>query len=493
MASYISDPFQLQGFNVGQNPFGYTQNAAPFPQQRGPLQQGFSLRGGGGGGGGVNPLIPGFAGAPSAQQREKSLSFKDIIAGGTPDNPTFRSLLNFGQGNVNNPFLIPSNPRPFGLPGGGGPAQSPYTSPPVQVPVGTGLTDQGVPLNQPTNLPNFPPPIQTGMSPQLDVGSLGSVNDALGTAGAVNQFNLGYYDAARNADPAYQAAIQLLNPNNAQANYDVSMHGAEGAIGRGIGGSGAAAETTGRLRQADIERRQMEGSQLLSSIYGRTPTPFDVSKQLLTPEQRGSMILQQADLNLRDKIQSGQLNLDSIFKQGTLSLDAARLALQDKIQSGDLNLQQARLLLDWYKATHPFYGGGGYGGGGRGTGTDTGTTAPRGATPPTGGQSILSLPQGPFSASAPPPIIPPDNWASLTPDQQAQYAAAYRNNPYNYLDPTQNPYEYPELNTQPTDWNAFYNDPTLQGFLGTDYFGDQSIPPSPLPPYQDLPDMSFYD
>jgi len=109
-------------------------------------------------------------------------------------------------------------------------------------------------------------------------------------AGGVNAINLGYQAGAI---PNYtgltgnvsEAAARLLNPADAQANYDVSMQGAESAVGRGIPGSGAAAETTGRLRQADIERRAMLGNQLLSSQVSRLPAPFNPATQLLTPSQ----------------------------------------------------------------------------------------------------------------------------------------------------------------------------------------------------------------
>lgn len=122
----------------------------------------------------------------------------------------------------------------------------------------------------------------------------------------INAINLGYQAGAI---PGYStltgnvsdAAAHLLNPADAQANYDVSMQGAESAVGRGIVGSGAAAETTGRLRQADIERRAMLGNQLLSSQVQRLPAPFNPASQLVQPSQVHS---QDAAL-LRDLIARG--------------------------------------------------------------------------------------------------------------------------------------------------------------------------------------------
>jgi hypothetical protein len=134
----------------------------------------------------------------------------------------------------------------------------------------------------------LPPPQSTAIS-----GNISSLPGISNIASGINAINLGYQAGAI---PQYNTltgnvsdqAAALLDPNNAQANYDVSMHGAENAIGRGIAGSGAAAESTGRLRQADIERRAMLGNQLLSSQVSRLPKPFDPASQLLTPSQLSS-------------------------------------------------------------------------------------------------------------------------------------------------------------------------------------------------------------
>jgi len=121
-------------------------------------------------------------------------------------------------------------------------------------------------------------------------GNIGSMPAIGNIASGINAINLGYQAGAI---PQYNTltgnvssqAAALLDPNNAQANYDVSMHGAENAVGRGIAGSGAAAETTGRMRQADIERRAMLGNELLTSQVQRLPRPFDAASQLLNPGQ----------------------------------------------------------------------------------------------------------------------------------------------------------------------------------------------------------------
>jgi hypothetical protein len=131
---------------------------------------------------------------------------------------------------------------------------------------------------------------QNAAQPTALSGNISALPAIGQVAGGVNAINLGYQSGAI---PNYTgltsnvsaAAANLLDPANAQANYDVSMQGAESAVGRGIAGSGAAAETTGRLRQADIERRAMEGNALLSSQVQRLPTPFNPATQLLTPGQ----------------------------------------------------------------------------------------------------------------------------------------------------------------------------------------------------------------
>lgn len=129
------------------------------------------------------------------------------------------------------------------------------------------------------------------------------------------------------SDPAYSEALRLLNPNDAQANYDVTLLGAQDSVAGGIPGSPLGGETTGRRRQLDIERRAALGNQLLTGASNR------------------------------------------VLGAGQLSLDQARLALQDRIQSGQLSIENARMILDWLKASGYFgpQGGGGGGGGGRPT------------------------------------------------------------------------------------------------------------------------------
>src|SRR5207245_2353286 len=97
---------------------------------------------------------------------------------------------------------------------------------------------------------------QTLTAPDPALGTLSTSTAALPQIGAlsqgINAINLGYQAGAI---PNYtgltgnvsDAAAHLLNPLDAQANYDVSMQGAELAAARGIPGSGAAAETTGRM------------------------------------------------------------------------------------------------------------------------------------------------------------------------------------------------------------------------------------------------------
>lgn len=121
-------------------------------------------------------------------------------------------------------------------------------------------------------------------------GNLGSLPAIGALSSGVNNINLGYQAGAI---PQYntltgnvsEAAHRFLDPFDPQANYDVSQQGAETAVGRGIVGSPLASETTGRLRQADIERRAMLGNQLLSSQVQRLPTPFNPASQLLNPSQ----------------------------------------------------------------------------------------------------------------------------------------------------------------------------------------------------------------
>src|SRR6185369_4110899 len=146
------------------------------------------------------------------------------------------------------------------------------------------------------------------------------VSNAIGVGNQVNQYNVDYYRGAQQSDPVYGATMRLLNPNDAQANYDVTMQGAELATARGIPGSYAGSETTGRLRQSDVERRAQIANSLLSGAHGRVPQPYDVSQQILSAVQRGQLSLQQAELELRRQVQLGQLDIE----RARLVLDAAR-------------------------------------------------------------------------------------------------------------------------------------------------------------------------
>ncbi len=244
-----------------------------------------------------------------------------------------------------------------------------------------------------------------------DLSSIGNLGNALNTAGSVNQFNLDYYRGAEQSDPIFGAAQRLLNPNDSQANYDVNMHGAELAAARGVPGSGLAGETTGRIRQADIERRAGLANQLLSGAHSRVPAPFDVGSQLLTAAQ-----------------------------QGQLSLSQAELALQREVQLGHLDLQRAQYYLSLLRGGQ---GGGGSGGGGNRNAPlpGQGGGAPSQSYDPRTGPAFQSYnplqlpefgPRGAASATASPPITAPDNWDLMTPQEQQQYALQYRSNPANY-------------------------------------------------------------
>jgi len=255
-----------------------------------------------------------------------------------------------------------------------------------------------------------PKPTATANAGMPDLSNFGDLGGALNTAGQVNQFNLDYYRGAEQSDPIFSAAQRLLNPNDAQANYDVSMHGAELATARGVPGSGLASETTGRIREADIERRAALANSLLSGAHSRVPTPFDVGSQLLTAYQRGALSLQQAELELRKQVQLGQLDLE-----------------RAKYYIGLLR------------------GGGAAGGGGGGGNRNAPLPGSGGGAPseynPRNGPAFQSYnplqlpgfgPRGAANATAPPPIVAPDNWDMLTPQQQQDYALQYRGNPANY-------------------------------------------------------------
>jgi len=118
--------------------------------------------------------------------------------------------------------------------------------------------------------------------------NLGTLPSAIKLGEGVNQYQLDYM---RQGIPNYAGNLgalssqigNFLNPADAQANYDVSMHGAEGAIAGGIPGSPAAGQSTGRLRQADIERRAALGANLLGQEVSWLPKPYDISQQFLDP------------------------------------------------------------------------------------------------------------------------------------------------------------------------------------------------------------------
>jgi len=228
-----------------------------------------------------------------------------------------------------------------------------------------------------------------------------------GTAGTGN----GDFYGSGNAPALTSGINRLLDPNDAQANYDVTMHGAENAVFRGVPGSGVAAETTGRLRQADIERRLALGAGLVN--------------------QAGQLQLGRDQLTLATAIQTGQLTLDQ-----------ARLELQRQVQNGQLDIERARLALQWYQQ---IAGGGTRGGGG--VGGNQGNRAGGGVAPiapetdPRTGAAFQSwqplkypsfTPRGASSATAPAPIVAPDNWDQMTPQEQSDYAAQYRSNQANY-------------------------------------------------------------
>ncbi len=134
----------------------------------------------------------------------------------------------------------------------------------------------------PRNLyePNYSPlstfsefqPFEATAQPSAVSGNIAALPGVGQIASGINAINLGYQAGAI---PNYtglttnvsEEAARLLNPADAQANYDVSMQGAESAVGRGIPGSGAAA------------------NQLLSSQVQRLPAPFNPATQLIQPSQ----------------------------------------------------------------------------------------------------------------------------------------------------------------------------------------------------------------
>jgi hypothetical protein len=285
-----------------------------------------------------------------------------------------------------------------------------------------------------------PKPAATAASPGIpDLSGIGNLGNALNTAGNVNQFNLDYYRGAEQSDPIFSAAQKLLNPNDSQANYDVNMHGAELATARGVPGSGLAGETTGRIRQADIERRAGLANQLLSGAHSRVPQPFDIGSQLLSA------------------VQAGQL-----------SMAQAQLALQREVELGRLDLQRAQ----YYNGLLRGYGTGGSGGGNRnmplpgaggGAPSENPRTGPAFQSNPFWDNPLSGItagPRGATSFTAPPPINAPENWDLLTPQEQAQYAEQYRSNPGNY---GSNPWEGDEGN-----WDIGSGDWTL----GSDWYDE---------------------
>jgi hypothetical protein len=290
-----------------------------------------------------------------------------------------------------------------------------------------------------------------------NLSNLGNIGDALNTAGQVNRFNQDYYQGAEAADPLSSSVRQLLDPNFGA--YDSRMHGAELATARGVPGSGLADQTMGRVRANDVRTNLALANSIQSGVHSRVPQPFDVSSQLITPYQQGQLTLQQGDLTLRqaqlalqDRIQSGQLKLsqDELMlkdkiQNGELSLAQAKLVLETKVADHQISIQDAQLLLGWYQATSQIRGGGGGGGGNRGGGGFAPLPGAGGGAPseynPRNGPAFQSYnplqlpgygPRGASSATAPAPIVAPDNWDMLTPQQQQDYALQYRGNPANY-------------------------------------------------------------
>lgn len=262
-----------------------------------------------------------------------------------------------------------------------------YPGLPMGVP-GSGAVTSGV-----HRMPGMNPGGGSGSVPGVP-GVPGAGNpdlgNALGTADQVNQFNLAYYRGAEHDDPIYGVAQRLLNPNDAQANYDVTMHGAELATARGVPGSGLASETTGRIRQRDIERRAELGNQLLNGAHGRVPQPFDVGSQLLTAFQRGQLSLQQAELELRRQVQLGQLSIE-----------------------------QARLLLGQFRGSGSGGGGGGYqpvrlpGGGGGAPSQHGGGIPPWPGETNTGGGVWYDDQGNPHATSDRPDVVDPNDPSQL--------------------------------------------------------------------------------
>lgn len=205
------------------------------------------------------------------------------------------------------------------------------------------------------------PPIGQG-PPAGGTGGIPGGSDIIGTG------NIPGYGQA---NTQLSGVIQnLLNPNDAQANYDVTLHGAERAIAGGVPGSGLAAETTGRMRQADIERRAALGA---------------------------NMLLGQEGMDLHNKIASGQLTLEQL-----------RLALDEKVRLGQLSLQQAHYLLG-------SYGGGGYGNRGGYGGYGGGGTPSYSASPVTS-PAPMSLPPYPTPSTFTDPFMPQDYASSGDPN-----------------------------------------------------------------------------
>lgn len=192
----------------------------------------------------------------------------------------------------------------------------------------------------------------------------------------------------------------------------VNMDAAAAAVGSGTVGSPFAGVTGLRRRDDEITRRQTLAQQMLSSAYGRNPAaPIGDPQALLT-------LLQQQGF------QAGQ--------------SAAQRALQDQLSRWE---QQTALAIAALRGagSHATGGGGYYG---PRIPTDYGRGAA--AVPATFRARIPELTDYSSSGSGTGYLIQsdaiPDNWANLTPGQQAEYAGLIAANPY-YNTPDQyNPY-----------------------------------------------------
>ncbi len=155
---------------------------------------------------------------------------------------------------------------------------------------------------QPVGQPN--PTIasnQASLPGALDIGK--GINDYY-----LNYQKTGIPNYAPNEQALSGTISNLLNPADAQANYDVSMHGAEMGVGKGQIGGPNTGETTGRLRQADIERRAALGANLIGQEVSWLPKPYDPSQQLLDPNLM-------AQLQNRTAIEQARI-LNELYNRG---------------------------------------------------------------------------------------------------------------------------------------------------------------------------------